>query len=243
MKRLLLVLVLLLPVRAGADTLGEMKAALGQPSSRAPIQATYSIEQLVKSEGRFGNQNTQRVVSAEVADGPSGVSITIPQALLDRVSKARNQGDDGALNLIGAIRTISVVEALDFRDALLTMLENATVRREDRVLYHGVPAHKLALTLKPRPRKESSSISIGSVKVDDQLDLWIGDDHLPIAAERYQKTTAGFMFIHGTFEGRSSYTFAHAAGRLIVARLATNGSGNGMGQNIDQSAVETLSVH
>jgi hypothetical protein len=243
MKRLLPMLTAFLAMHAGADTLGDMKTALGPSTSRAPIQATYSIEQLVKSEGRFGNENTQRVVSAEVADGPTGVSITIPHTLLDKVSRARNQGDDAALNLIGAIRTISIVEALDFRDELLTMLENATVRREERVLYHGVPARKLALTLKPRRRKESGSVTIGSVKVEDQMDLWIGDDHLPIAAERHQKTVAGFMFIHGTFEGQSSYTFAHAAGRLIVARLATNGSGNGMGQNIDQSAVETLTVH
>jgi hypothetical protein len=237
MKRLLVWISAFVPIAAGADTLGDMKAALSQLAARPPVQATYSLEQHVKAEGRFGNDKTERRLSLEVAQNASGISITIPQDLLD---KAAHNAGDGSL---AAIRPSSVVDALDFREALLTMLDGARVVAEQRLPFRGQPARRLALTLKPRPRTEGGRITIGSVTTEDQMDVWIGDDHLPIAAERVKKTTGGFLFIKGTFVGRTSYTFAHAPGRLIVARMVSTDTGSGMGQNIDSSAVETLTLH
>lgn len=243
MKRLLGVLCAFATLRAGADTLGDVKAAVSELSAKPPVHATFSIEQFVKSAGRFANDKTERIVSAEVAHDADGISITVPQALLDKVSRARNGGDAAAQNLIGAIQMISIVDALDFRDSLLAMLEDATVTQEERVAFRGRPARRLALKLKPRTAKERGVIRIGSVKSEDQMNLWIGDDSMPLAADRVQKTTAGFMFLHGSYVGRASYTFAHTSDRLIVARLETTDSGAGLGQNVERTAVQTLTLH
>jgi hypothetical protein len=50
------------------------------------------------------------------------------------------------------------------------------------------------------------------------------------------------MFLHATYVGRTSYTFAHTTGRLIVVRLETSDSGAGMGQNVEKTDVQTLTL-
>jgi hypothetical protein len=244
MNRLFTILCMLVATRAGADTLSDMRAAVARLSAKQPVRGTFATEQLVKSAGRFANGNTARNVSADVTHDGAGVSIAIPQALIDKVSKARHGGDESAINLIGAIRSINVVEAIDFREPFLEMLEGATVTGEARGAFHGRPARKLSLKLVPKDAsKDAGSMQIGTVKADDQVSLWIGDDDLPIAAERVMKTTAGFLFVHGTFAAKLNYTFAHTADRLVLARLETTDSGSGMGQKVEKTAVQTMTLH
>ena len=221
---------------AGADTLGDVRAAVGRLGARQPVRGTFAVEQSVKAAGKFSNENTARSVSLEVLHDGAGVSITIPQALV----AARS---DAARGAIGSIRSLAVVEALDFRETLLEMMEHATITAEKRVAHGGRPARLLVLKLQPRPKKESGSIRIGSVNSEEQLSLWVGDDNLPLAAERVQKTTAGFLIFHGSTEGRTSYTFAHTPDRLLVARMEASESGAGMGQKIDVKSVQTLTLH
>jgi hypothetical protein len=233
----------LVALRAGGDTLGDVRAAVSRLSAKTPVRATFASRQFSKASGRFANENVQRNVSAEVAHDAAGVSIIVPQTLLDEVSRARSRGDASAQNLIGEIGTIAITEALDFRDSLLAMLDHAVVTREERIPFQGKPARHLLLKLQPRTAKQSGTIEIGTVKTDDELSLWIGDDSLPLAAERTQKTAAGFMFFHATYAGRSSYTFTHTANRLMILRLETSGNGSGMGQNIETTNVLTLTLH
>jgi len=246
MRRLFAAICVLVTVRAGADTLSDVRNAVGQLSAKQPIRATFATDQLVKSAGKFANENTSRSVTAEVAHDAAGVSITIPQTLLDKVSRAANAtkaSESPQQHLIGAIRTIDVVEALDYRDSLLLLLRNATVTQEKRVVFRGQPARLLTLKLNTEAEKEPGSIRIGSSKTDDQMTLWVADDNLPVAADRVIKTAGGFLFIKGTFTGHSNYTFHHVADRLLLARLETNDSGSGMGQNVEKTAVQTLTVH
>ena len=242
MKRLIWMMCAMVALRAGADTLGDVRAAVSRLSAKTPVRATFASRQFSKASGRFANENVQRNVSAEVAHDAAGVSITVPQTLLDEVSRARNRGDASAQYLIGAIGTVAITDALDFRDSLLAMLNHAVVTREDRIAFQGKPARHLLLKLQP-PAKKSGTFEIGTVKTDDELSLWIGDDSLPLAAERTQKSTAGFMFFHGTYSGRTNYTFAHTANRLVLARIETSGSGAGLGQNIETTDVQTLTLH
>jgi hypothetical protein len=245
MKRLLGVLCALAATAAGADTLGDVRAAVSRLSARQPVRATYAIESSVKAAGRFANEKSARLVSAEVAHDASGISITIPQALLDKAgqeARTRN-GGNAAQDAIGAIRSTSVVEALDYRAALLSLLDGATVLEEKRLPYAGRPARLIVLKLTPRPKKEGGSIHIGSVKSEERMNLWIADDNLPLAAEQTQKTTAGFLVFHADYSGRTNYTFAHTADRLILARVESSGTGSGMGQNVEQSSVHTLTLH
>ena len=218
---------------AAADTLGDLRAAVGRLAAKQAVRGTFAVDVAMKAAGKFSNQNTARKVALEVTHDGAGVSLTIPQALLDRK----------AVEAINLIHPRDVADALDFREPLLTMMEGATVTAEQRVAHQGRPARLLVLKLKPRDEKESNTIRIGSSKTEEQLSIWIGDDNLPLAGERTQKTTAGFMFFHGTTEGRTSYTFAHTADRLLLARMEEKETGSGMGQKVDVTSVQTLTLH
>jgi hypothetical protein len=243
MKRIVLVLSVLVASQTNANTLADMRAAVARLSAKEPARATFATEQFVKSAGRYANGNTVRNASAEVVHDGSGVSIVIPQALIDKVAQARHRGDEASINLIGAIRSINVVEAIDFREPFLELLSGATAVTEVRAPFRGHTARKLSLKLVRKELKDAGTIRIGSTNVDDEMTLWVGDDNLPIAAERIEKTTAGILFVHATFTSKMNYTFAHTADRLVLARLETSDSGAGMGQNIQKTAVQTMTLH
>jgi hypothetical protein len=246
MKRMLGVICALAALRAGADTLGDVRAAVNRLAARQPVRATFSTEASVKAAGRFSNENSARMATAEVTHDAAGISITVPQALIDKAvqeSRTRTDGVNSARDAIGSLRSSAIIDAINYRDAFLTMLDNATVAEEKRVAFHGRPARQLVMKLNPRPKKESGSITVGSSKTDDRLTLWVADDNLPLAGERTQTTTAGFMFLKGTFASHSTYTFAHTADRLILARAESTDKGSGMGQNVEGVTVQTLTLH
>ncbi|HEY4639712.1 MAG TPA: hypothetical protein VII75_00070, partial [Thermoanaerobaculia bacterium] len=85
--------------------------------------------------------------------------------------------------------------------------------------------------------------SIFSVKfTEDQMTVWLGDDNIPVAAERHQRGTAGFMFIKGSMTNRSTWTFAHVGDRLIVLRDDSAYAGSGFGQKGEGRNVQVVSV-
>lgn len=236
MKRMLQVVCFLVAMPAAAATIDEVKAAVKRLSAKQPVRATFSTESASKAAGRFANDQSKRTASVGVTHGPEGISITFSPALLEH---ARNGGQD----IIGSIRSIAVVEAVDYRDTFLTMLEHATVTGESRSSFAGRPARLLHLELKTPAKKESNVIRIGSVKRDDRMKLWVGDDFLPLGAERSEKTSAGVMMIRASGSSRTVYTFGHAAGRLILARVETSVSGSGLGQSVESNGVQTLTIH
>src|SRR4051794_35536108 len=211
MKRLGAVLCAFAALEAGANTLGDVKTAVSRLDPKQPVHATFAVDQKVKSAGRFANEDTALIASAEVTHDANGVSIVIPQALLDKASQEirSRAASHPAQGAIGTLRSTTIVEALDYRDALLEMLDRATVKEEKRVLLAGKQTRLLVLSLRPTARQESGTIRIGTVKTDDQLRLWIGDDNVPVAGEHVLTSTAGFMFLHGTYGGRTKYPFAH----------------------------------
>ena len=236
MTRFLSILLLALP--ATAATLDDVRTAVRRLEATQPVRATLIIDQHVKTAGKYANDSAKRLATADVGHDAHGVSITIPQALLEEARKS-----NPAQDAIGSIRTLSVIEALHFRDTLLTLLEGATVTEEKRVPFAGTTARAVVLKLNPRPRRQGNSIQIGSVKNDERMTLWIGDDHIPLAAERHQNTTAGFMFLKGTFSGHTRYTFTRVHDRLVLARMESREGGSGIGQKFDRQSVQTITVH
>jgi hypothetical protein len=236
MRRLTAVILMFVTVDASADTLAQVKSAVGRLAARQPVRATFTTEAVVKAAGRFANDNTTRKAFVEVAHDQGGVTITIPASL---ISSAEMQGDD----LIGSIRTIPIVEALDFRQPMMELLQYATLLEEKRTVLGGRPARLLILKLTAPPKKESNSIRIGSVKSEERMSLWVGEDSLPIAAERSEKTSAGFMMFRASGSSLTKYTFAHTGDRLILAREESEDSGSAMGQNVRRRGVQTLTLH
>jgi hypothetical protein len=224
------------------DSLGDLRSAVSRLNARQPVRATYAVDSTTKTSGKLANQTSVRTVTAEVSQDGRGVTITIPQELVEKATRGPDRDD--SLNSMDGIRSSSVIEALDYRAPLLELLQYAKVVEERRVAFRGAQVRRLVLELDIPQTEKKNQISLGSSKVaEDRLAVWIGDDHYPLAAERARKTSGGFMMIRTNMTTRTSLTFVRAGDRLVLARRETASDGSMMGTKIDESSVQTVTVH
>jgi len=127
MRQWLVVVCALFAVAGRADTFGDVKSAVGRLTARQAVRAMYAAEVKVKASGKFANEASARNISIEVAHDANDITIAVPQALVEKASRG---SDDAARSAVDSIRAISIVEALDYRGALLHMLNFATVVEE-----------------------------------------------------------------------------------------------------------------
>ena len=156
-------------------------------------------------------------------------------SLLDQV--------DGRRALLVDLRTLPAPERrhVDFAGPFLRLVDTAKKVSETRGTRDGRPVRVIVLKLTPKLPPEATSIF--SVKfTEDQMTVWLGDDNIPLAAERIQRGTAGFMFIKGSMTNRSTWTFARYGDRLVVLRDDTAYAGSGFGQKGEGRSVQVVTV-
>lgn len=247
MKFLAPVLSLFLAYSVSADTLSEVRTALASLKATTPAHATFEMQRFRKAEGRFANNQSNGGVTVSVASDANGLQLTFPTDLLAKANKEANDREADAKAstasraAIAELDATSVAESLDFREPLLRLLSIAKPQTETRVMWRGVPARLVVLKLTPKLSKDATSIWHVNFS-QDQLNLWIGNDNLPLAAERVQKGSAGFLFLRGEMSAHESWTFAHVNDRLVVARYENAFAGSGFGQKGEGKTVQTLTM-
>ena len=243
MKTRALLLLLALPL--SADTLSDVKAAVGRLSATTPVNATYTVQSNVKSSGKFGNVDAPVSVSAEVSQDPTGLTVRLAQPLLKKASAEMLTpgGDTASRSNISAVDNLQIADALDFRDPLLGMLAMGKVTEEKRVLWSGKQARMLVLKIEEPQRKSAREIRLGKVSTEeDRLSVWIGDDLIPLAAERVRRQKGGFLMFKAETATKTSYVFTRAGDRLVMAKREETGGGTVMGQKIDEHTVTTVAI-
>jgi hypothetical protein len=226
MRRLILLLCLAAPLQA--DTLGEVKAVLGRLNAKAPIRATWVSESNGSTNGKFANDKTSRRISVEAAQDAETIRVEI----------RRGEKRDA----LSSVSPASISENLDFADAFTDLLNTGTLSEEKRVVWNGVPARLLVLQLK-EPKREHE-ISIGKVTYsENRLNVWIGPDAVPLAAEHTRKANAGFLMFHGDTTTRSTWQFARKDDHFVVTRFEDWSSFSGFGQQGQTHTIVTVSVH
>jgi hypothetical protein len=142
--------------------------------------------------------------------------------------------------VVGDVSPVRIAEMLDFASSLAAMLELAEIVEEGPTLYHGQPAHVLVVKLNGM---QAEGIKEGRVKVKgNRMTLWIGADHVPLAAQRVAGFTAGILFLHADGTVTESWTFARRDDRLVVTRYERNDSSSGMGETSQGTTVETIAL-
>lgn len=248
MRRIVLFLaVSLFTASSYADCLTDMRAAVAQLRATKPIHASIEVQRSRKSEGRFANQQLAGSASIDVVEDESGLHITFPRAILDRSEReSREHGLDPRKTqptraAINDTQATDVAEDIDFAGPFLRLIETASKLAETRGTFQGTPVRVVVLKLTSTLPPEATSI--WNVKfTEDQMTVWIGDDNLPVAAERVQRGSAGFMFIKGSMVNRSSWTFARYADRLVVLRDDSSYAGSGFGQRGEGRNLQVVTV-
>jgi hypothetical protein len=245
--RRLAALVFFLTLNAHADVVTDMRAAVAQLHATKPIHVSIDVQNSRKNEGRFANQQFTGTASLDVIEDDAGLHITFPRAILERADReSREHTADPRKTTptraaVNDTQATEIADAVDFAGPFLRLIDTAKKVSESRGVREGRPVRVVVLKLTPKLPPEATSIF--SVKfTEDQMTVWLGDDNLPLAAERIQRGTAGFMFIKGSMMNRSSWTFAHVADRLVVLRDDSLYAGAGFGQKGEGRNVQVVTV-
>jgi hypothetical protein len=247
MRRFAAPVLLFVSVTARADVMTDMRAAVSQLRATRPIHVSIDVQNSRKNEGRFANQQFTGAASLDVIEDDAGLHITFPRAILERADReSREHTTDPRKQTptraaVNDTQATEIADAVDFAGPFLRLLETATRVSESRALREGRAVRVVILKLTPKLPPEATSIF--SVKfTEDQMTVWLGDDNIPVAAERMQRGTAGFMFIKGSMMNRSSWTFAHVGDRLVVLRDDSAYAGSGFGQKGEGRNVQVVTV-
>jgi len=247
MRRLAAPVLIFLSLTARADVVTDMRAAVSQLHATKPIHVSIDVQRSRKNEGRFANQQFTGNASLDVVEDDAGLHITFPRALLDRADREsrehtadpRKQTPTRAA--VNDTEATEIADAINFAPPFLRLLDTATRLSETRGVRDGRPVRIVVLKITPKLLPEATSIF--SVKfTEDKMTVWLGDDNIPVAAERVQRGTAGFLFIKGQMTSRSSWTFTHYADRLVVLRDDSSYAGSGFGQRGEGRSVQVVTV-
>lgn len=245
-RSLVFLFALSLASRASADTLANVKAALARLNATQPIRATYSARAEVKSAGKFDNSQSARDAAFEVVQDAGGIHVTIPPALVAKAAdevKLLGTKQHEARSAIRGIEPLQIVDSLDFRNSLLGLLAIGKVTEEKRGAFDGRSVRLLILKLTEPERKSGGEVRLGkSSREEDRLTLWLGDDDVPLGAERLTKTKGGFLIFRYESTSKETYVFGRRADRFYLAHSEETGAASGMGQKIDSKSSMTLTV-
>jgi len=247
MRRFAAPLILFLSITARGDVITDMRVAVSQLHAAKPIHVSIDVQNSRKNEGRFANQQFTGTASLDVVEDDAGLHITFPRALLDRAEREsrehtadpRKQTPTRAA--VNDTEATEIADAVNFAGPFLRLVDSAKKVSESRATRESRPVRVVVLKLTPKLPPEATSIF--SVKfTEDQMTVWLGDDNIPVAAERMQRGTAGFMFIKGSMTHRSTWTFAHVGDRLVVLRDDSAYAGSGFGQKGEGRSVQVVTV-
>ena len=233
MKPTLLALALLAAsLSAHANGLPELKQALQRLQGEAPIKGQVQVKSENHSnEGKDDAEVEIGQVSLPFDDGPQGLRLQFPQALMEK-AVAEDQSRDS--NPKASAPTATGLAELGYRqvremtraaETLARQIQRSSFKGERMDNWQGKPAKVLSFDVpQRRPNKYVKSFS-------QVLDVWVASDGTPLAS-RIKQTVSGRAMMVVSFESSTSEEahYSVVADRLVALKRSFSGSGSGMGE-------------
>ncbi len=232
LRALMASLVVLSPLFGRADALTDLRAALGQLPATTPAHGAFELTSTNTSsdEGKAFQGKTN--VEFEISD--AGLRVLYPKTTLVQANQeARGEAVDPerqtpARSAMNRVRALELMELLDAASMLNVDLLSAQLTQATATTYRGKPARLIALKLSPK----MSKAAIKHVKkLDATLSIWLGDDGVPIAAERALSMKASFMLMSFENDQKESWTFSRRGDRLVATHHDQTQKTDGFGQH------------
>lgn len=243
MRRTAILLLLALP--AAADTLTDTRSALSRLGAQETIRATYEIRRNAANEGRFSNDKFNASVAVEIESDRSGLRVAFSRSLLEQAEKEQlarlrnSKTTTPVLSSLSEIEPVGTAAVVDFAPNLLRMIEGARTMEDRGGTFAGRPAHILILRLADPPEQGFGKRTYS----ENKLTLWLDDARLPLGAELNRTARFSFLVIRFQSVVKRSWHFATVGDRLVATRYEAHETGNGMGQKVNETVLETVSVH
>ena len=242
-SRVLLVLALALPV--SADTLTDIRGALGRLTGRDPIRATYELQQSVANEGKFSDDKFNGKVTFEVEGDANGFRVVFPRVMLDQINREQNaeaKNPKATMPTLSAAQQFDPIrsaQALDFAPPLLRLLEGAKVVGDTAGTWQGKPARVVVFRMADEPHDGPGKVTIA----ENKLTLWIGSDLVPAAVEHIFSAKMSFLVLKGETRQKRSWHLTRVSDRLVAHRHESSQITSGLGQKGNETLVATVKVH
>jgi hypothetical protein len=238
-------LLVVFAVSARADSFADLKAAVGGLRGAAPIRATIEMQRVDLDKGKKPPETISGSAVVDALVDGEGLHVAYAPALLAKVAKeqAERQANPDlhapTARAVTELGPLAIAERLDFGRQVAAMLSRAELLSEKRVVYEGRPARLLALKIKNAPVKTS----IGHVEIlEDSLNVWIGDDNVPLAAQRTERYTGGILFLKMEIKQANRWTFMRKDDRLVATRSEAKNAQSGFGQNNEETEIVTVAI-
>ncbi|HEY8132453.1 MAG TPA: hypothetical protein VII12_11220 [Thermoanaerobaculia bacterium] len=230
-------LIVFLPLSLRADALTDLRAALAQLAATTPARGTFEVTSTSTNSDEGQAFQGKASVGFDISDAGLRILYSRP-TLMQANQEARAEAVDPdrqtpARSGMGRVRALDLAELLDSAGTLNVELLSAQLTEEKPTTYQGKPARLVAMKLSPKLSKGTSK---RVKRVDATLTIWVGDDGVPIAAERRLSLKASFMLISFEHEQKESWIYARAGDRLVATRYQETQKSDGFGQH-DSSQV------
>jgi hypothetical protein len=241
-RSFLVVLAVALPLHA--DGLSDVRAALAKLSGRDPIRATYEVQRQIDNNGKFNNDKFTGRASIDVEGDANGVRVQFSRALLEQMEKEQDakarepKKPTPTVSAVAQMGALAVADAIDHAPYLLHMLDDAKLVEDRAGTLGGKPSRVIIFRL-----ADKRDMDIGKMTViENKLTLWLGDDHVPVAAELVRAAKYSFLIFKAEWKTNRSWHFARIGDRLVRMRDEEREIGSGLGQKGNTLTIATLKV-
>lgn len=243
MRRLSLLLLAALPLQA--DAISDVRTALQRLVATSPIRATFELQRNEVDEGKFANDKYNGKAAVDVEAEGGAFHLVVPRPLLEQINgelDARAKNPDANTpteRALNEISTLMAAESVDGAPSLLRLMDDAKVVSDGAGTWGGKPARVVILRVADKIGKTPGKVSIS----ENRLTLWLGPDHVPLAAEHIRNAKFSFLIFKTEQKTKRSWHYARSGDRLVRARYELTQTTSGMGQKGLDTTVATVRVH
>jgi hypothetical protein len=234
---------LLFPLSLRADALTDLRTALAGLGATTPVHGSIEATSTSHSSEEEKAEPGKASVGFEISD--VGLKILYPRGTLEQAEQeARGEAVDPermtpVRNGLSQIKALHLAEILDQAAALTVTLQNAQLVEVKPATWRGRPARLMVLRITPRLSKSTAK---HMKKLETSLSLWLGEDHVPMAAERTTHVKASFLLMTFESDQKQSWTFTRIGDRLLATRYDESDKSDGLGQHGQRQSSEVVTV-
>lgn len=243
MRRLFAIVFVAVPLYA--DALTDIRSALAKLGGTSPIRATFELQRNETDEGRFANDKSGGKAAVDLEADGAGFRLVVPRSMMEQIGSeldARAKDPDKATpteRALNQISTVNAFESIDGAPSLLRLMEDAKIVSDGAGTWGGKPVRVVILRVADKIGKTPGKVTIA----ENKLTLWLGPDHVPLAAEHIRNGKFSFLVFKSEMKSKRSWHFARSGDRLVRARYEASETTSGMGQKGTDVTVATVRVH
>lgn len=237
---------LLLGPALRADGQADLRNALARLTPQGSLKATAEFRIWRNTGTEKQPKILQGHLQATVEDGPTGLRLTWPVAVLNqarqeaRLQAQNPEAPDPVRTAMRELDALQVRTCLDAAEDLLRDLDQAKFLEERVEAWQDKPARLLSFRLEPKLSEDTKK---ALKKLDATLKLWIAPDGTPLASSSSVYFKASKMLISIESTQKEERSFTTQGNRLVIQSQTQEETSSAMGDRSQTKKVLNLALN